>query len=325
MKLKAGPEIHKLLKLAYQANTPAILEGPHGVGKSELALQAARDLGIQCIVFDLSVMEPPDLIGLPFQKNERTVYAPPNILPTAGHGFLVLEELNRSEKYMRSPCLQLLTARRLNDYALPPGWLPIAAINPDNSGYDVQPLDPALLSRFIRVQVAADVPTWLEWAQDNGVHEVVRQYVGEVPKVFDSAPPRSWTYASRIVSAYESAKEDERSRILLAAIEGLVGPVHAQALFKIYRTGTTVAIDAERILKKYPAVQATIVGWAKTMKTDLLASHAHKMRVALQKSDLCAEIARSKKMARNLQDFAKDLPADLGRDVLASAEQGGAL
>ena len=324
MKLKAGPEIHKLLKLAYRANTPAILEGPHGVGKSELAVQAARDLGIQSIVLDLSMMEPPDLIGLPFQKNERTVYAPPNILPTTGRGFLVLEELNRSERYMRSPCLQLLTARRLNDYALPSGWLPIAAINPDNSGYDVQPLDPALLSRFVRVQVVADVPTWLEWAQDNGVHEAVRQYVGEVPKVFDSAPPRSWTYISSLISAYESVQEDER-RILLAAIEGLAGPVHAQAFFKIYRTGSSVAIDAERILKKYPAVKATIVGWAKAMKTDLLASHAHKMRVALQKSDLCDEIARSKKMARNLQDFANDLPADLGRDVFKSAKEGGAL
>ena len=324
MKLKAGHEIHNLLKLAYRANTPAILEGPHGVGKSELAVQAARDLGIQSIVLDLSMMEPPDLIGLPFQKNERTVYAPPNILPSAGKGFLILEELNRTERYMRSPCLQLLTARRLNDYALPSGWLPIAAINPDGSGYDVQPLDPALLSRFIRVQVIADVPTWLEWGQDNGVHEVVRQYVGEVPMIFDSAPPRSWTYVSSILSAYESAQEDERL-ILLAAIEGLVGPAHAQSLLKIYQTGSSVTIDAEKILKRYTMARATIVGWAKAKKTDLLASHAHKVRVALQKSDLCAEIARSKKMARNLQDFAKDLPADLGRDVLASAEQGGAL
>lgn len=324
MKLKAGPEIHSLLKLAYQANTPAILEGPHGVGKSELAVQAAKELGIQSIVLDLSMMEPPDLIGLPYQKNERTVYAPPNTLPTTGQGFLVLEELNRSEKYMRSPCLQLLTARRLNDYVLPPGWLPIAAINPDGSGYDVQPLDPALLSRFIRVQIVPDVPTWLEWAQDNGVHDAVRQYVGEVPKIFDSAPPRSWTYASNTLSAYENNKEDDR-RILLAAFEGLVGPVHAQALLKIYQTGSSVTIDAEKILKRYPAVKATIVGWAKAKKTDLLASHAHKMRVNLQKSDLCAEIARSKKMARNLRDFANDLPADLGRDVLKSAKEGGAL
>lgn len=324
MKLKAGPDIHKVLKLAYRANTPTILEGPHGVGKSELAVQAAKDLGIQSIVLDLSLMEPPDLIGLPYQKNERTVYAPPNTLPTTGRGFLILEELNRSEKYMRSPCLQLLTARRLNDYVLPPGWLPIAAINPDGTGYDVQPLDPALLSRFIRVQVVPDVPTWLEWAQDNGIHDVVRQYVGEVPKIFDSAPPRSWTYVSNTLSAYENNKEDDR-RILLAAFEGLVGSVHAQALLKIYQTGSSVTIDAEKILKRYPSVKATIVGWAKAKKTDLLDSHAHKVRVALQKSDLCAEIARSKKMARNLRDFANDLPADLGRDVLKSAKEWGAL
>ncbi len=324
MKLKAGPDIHKVLKLAYRANTPTILEGPHGVGKSELAVQAAKDLGIQSIVLDLSLMEPPDLIGLPYQKNERTVYAPPNTLPTTGRGFLILEELNRSEKYMRSPCLQLLTARRLNDYVLPPGWLPIAAINPDGTGYDVQPLDPALLSRFIRVQVVPDVPMWLEWAQNNGIHDAVRQYIEAVPKIFDSAPPRSWTYVSNTLSAFENDKDDER-QILLAAIDGLVGPVHAQALLKIYQTGSTVTIDAEKILKRYPAVKATIVGWAKAKKTDLLASHAYKVRVALQNSDLCAEITRSKKMAQNLKDFANDLPADIGRDVLKSAKEGGAL
>jgi len=324
VKLKAGPDIHKVLKLAYRANTPTILEGPHGVGKSELAVQAAKDLGIQSIVLDLSLMEPPDLIGLPYQKNERTVYAPPNTLPTTGRGFLILEELNRSEKYMRSPCLQLLTARRLNDYVLPPGWLPIAAINPDGTGYDVQPLDPALLSRFIRVQVVPDVPMWLEWAQNNGIHDAVRQYIEAVPKIFDSAPPRSWTYVSNTLSAFENDKDDER-QILLAAIDGLVGPVHAQALLKIYQTGSTVTIDAEKILKRYPAVKATIVGWAKAKKTDLLASHAYKVRVALQNSDLCAEITRSKKMAQNLKDFANDLPADIGRDVLKSAKEGGAL
>ncbi len=324
MKLKAGPEIHKLLKLAYRANIPAILEGPHGVGKSQMVEQAAKDLGMQSIVLDLSLMEPPDLIGLPYQKNERTVYAPPNTLPTTGRGFLILEELNRSEKYMRSPCLQLLTARRLNDYELPSGWLPIAAINPDGSGYDVQPLDPALLSRFICVQVVPDVPMWLEWAQNNGIHDAVQQYVGEVPKIFDSAPPRSWAYVSNTISAYESAGEDER-QILLAAIDGLVGPVHAQALLKIYQAGSSVMIDAAKILKKYPTIKATIVGWAKAKKTDLLASHAYKVRVALQNSDLCAEITRSKKMAQNLKDFANDLPADIGRDVLKSAKEGGAL
>ena len=105
MKLKAGNEVLDAMALAYRANPPVLLEGPHGIGKSQLIEQAAAKLGIGFIVRDLSLMEPPDLIGLPTQKNGKTVYSPPNFLPETGKGMLVFEELNRSERYMMSPCL----------------------------------------------------------------------------------------------------------------------------------------------------------------------------------------------------------------------------
>jgi MoxR-like ATPase len=95
----------------------------HGVGKSELIETAAEEIGIKAIVRDLSLMEPPDLVGLPRAAGKTTVFLPPKFLPTRGKGFLVFEELNRCEPYMRAPCLQLLTARKLNDYDLPEGWL----------------------------------------------------------------------------------------------------------------------------------------------------------------------------------------------------------
>ena len=325
MKIKAGTEVIDLIALAHRSNQPVLMEGPHGVGKSQLVEQAARKLGIDFIVRDLSLMEPPDLIGLPTMKNGVTVYAPPAFLPSGGRGILVFEELNRSEKYMMSPCLQLLTARCLNDYRLPDGWLPAAAINPAGGAYDTRELDPALLSRFMRIEVAADVPSWLKWADAQGVHPAVRQYVGAVPDVFGSSNPRSWTYASNVLLAHESAGGNDR-RTLVAALAGLVGEVHAKAFAKIYRGGSGNGVPtAENVLKNYPAVRNTVTGWVKAKQTDLLAGVAHGVRVALQNSDLCAEIAKSKTMRRNLEDFAKDLPADLGRKVRAAAKDGGAL
>ena len=56
----------------------------------------------------------------------------------------MLEELNRAERYIQQPALQLLTARRLHEYELPPGWSTVAAINPEDGEYQVTPLDPAL-------------------------------------------------------------------------------------------------------------------------------------------------------------------------------------
>jgi energy-coupling factor transporter ATP-binding protein EcfA2 len=323
MKLKAGKEIIDVLSLAYRSNRPVLLEGPHGVGKSELIEQAAGVLKIGFIVRDLSLLEPPDLIGLPVQKNGKTVYAPPAFLPTSGHGILAFEELNRSERYMMSPCLQLLTARCLNDYKLPPGWLPVAAINPAGKEYDTRELDPALLSRFVRIQIEPDVSSWLKWAAGNGMHESVRRYVESIPDVFATTNPRSWTYVSDVLLAYEAQGAGDR-RMLTATVAGLVGDTHASAFVKVYRTGdVTLTVDA--VLRKYRSVRATVKGWAKAKRTDALSSIAHSMRVALQNSDLCDEVRSKKSMTRNLLDFIQDLPADIGRKVRSAAKDGGAM
>lgn len=323
MKAKAGKDVIDVLALAYKSNQPVLLEGPHGIGKSELIEQAADSLKIKCIVRDLSLLEPPDLIGLPARRNGRTVYDPPEFLPTSGQGFLTFEELNRSERYMLSPCLQLLTARCLNDYKLPEGWLPVAAINPAGEAYDTRQLDPALLSRFMRIEVEPDVTSWIKWAANNGVHESVRRYVAAVPEIFATTNPRSWTYVSNLLVANQGSGQADR-RILTGAVAGLVGDTHATAFIKIYRSeDTPVSVDA--VLRKYRSVRQTITGWTKAKRTDVLAGLAHQVRVALQDSDLSAEIRGSKAMSRNLSDFIKDLPADLGSKVRSAAKSEGAL
>lgn len=324
MKTKAGKDVIQLIAQAYKANLPVLLEGPHGVGKSQLIEQAAKQLDIEFIVRDLSLMEPPDLIGLPVQSGGRTVYAPPAFLPTKGRGIIAFEELNRSERYMMSPCLQLLTARCLNDYKLPEGWLPVAAINPASEGYDVRPLDPALQSRFVRVQVAADVKNWLEWAEKSGVHSGVRQYVEAVPEIFDTTNPRSWACVSDLITANGGDGAGSR-QILLAGIAGLVGETHAKAFLKQLQGAGDATISVDAVLRKYRGVRSTVVGWAKARRTDQLQSIAHQVQVALQASGLCEEIRGSQAMTRNVENFIKDLPADMGQKVRKAAKNGGAL
>ena len=139
-----------------------------GVGKSSLFEDAAKRLGIGLIVRDLSLMEPVDLIGIPkVGPDGRTIYAPPAFLPTEGEGLFVLEELNRAPRYVQVPALQLLTARRLNDFVFPAKWLPCAAIN-DGDEYQVDLLDPALLSRFLKARIEPDVVEWIAWARGPG-------------------------------------------------------------------------------------------------------------------------------------------------------------
>lgn len=169
-----GTRLEAVLELAYRARRSALLEGPTGVGKSEIVRAVARRLGLGTVVLDLSLLEPPDLVGLPVIDSGRTLHAVPGFLPRDGAGILMLEELNRAERYIQQPALQLLTARRLHDYDLPPDWVPFAAINPENGEYQVTALDPALRARFLALLL------YLAFAQ---------------PPILPGEPREFWLYA----------------------------------------------------------------------------------------------------------------------------------
>ena len=195
-----GPRLEAVLEVAYRARRAVLLEGPTGIGKSEIVRRVAERLGIETVVLDLSLLEPPDLVGLPVIANGRTTYAVPRILPEGGAGILMLEELNRAERYIQQPALQLLTARRLHEYTLPEGWVCFAAVNPETADYQVTPLDRALRARFMNLSVRADRAAWLAWAQVSAVHPAIIALAQSHERILDDVPPRTWTYASQIDS-----------------------------------------------------------------------------------------------------------------------------
>lgn len=198
-----------MLSIAHRARRAVLLVGTTGVGKSQVVAQFAAQMGIGLIVLDLSLLEPPDLVGLPVVIDGTTRYAQPMMLPTGGEGILLLEELNRAELAVLQPALQLLTARRLHGYELPPGWTCVAAINPADGDYQVARLDPALEARFLRLPVCADRQEWLLWAEKEHVHPAVLALARANDRIFEVAPPRSWTYVSDILRVLRAAERND--------------------------------------------------------------------------------------------------------------------
>ncbi|MBY0524876.1 MAG: hypothetical protein K2R98_15840 [Gemmataceae bacterium] len=167
-----------------------------------------------------------------------------------GKGLLVFEELNRCERYMRSPCLQLLTARSLNDYHLPDGYLPMACINPPDEDYEVEALDSALLSRFVQVSVVPDVEQWLQWARTTDIHRAVLQYVAGDKTIFaePQCNPRAWHYISNLLHGAAIAESSQES--LRVAIMGLIGEKRATAFLSVIKGGTQ-SLGAQEIFSGY--------------------------------------------------------------------------
>jgi len=320
----AGDRVVSLIRWAYEADQPVLLSGKHGVGKSTLLEQAAEILGIRCVVRDLSMMEPTDLAGIPtIGEDGRTRYAPPAFLPADGRGLLAFEELNRCPPYMRAPCLQLLTCRFLNDYQLPPGWLPVAAINPDGEDYHVEELDPALLSRFLQVRVVADPTQWTKWAGRHGrVHKKVTGFVQYTPGIFDDpvSNPRAWTYASNLLRVWEeNGRNDE---LLLDGLAGVVGERWARAFLQFYSDKKS-PFSADEILEDYAKCRNTVKLWLSDASLDLIAASLESLKGRLKSRGNYEALLGDAAKKENVRQFLFDLPPDLKRQVRSWLKEQG--
>ncbi len=316
MSISAGDAVIEVIELARLANQPVLLAGRHGVGKSSLFEQAALRQGIDIIVRDLSLMEPVDLIGIP-KINEigRTEYHPPSFLPKEGSGLLVIEELNRCPRYVQVPCLQLLTARRLNDYVLPPEWLPCAAVN-DGEQYLVDELDDALTSRFVQVRVKADSASWVAWARHEGdIHERIVEFVEQSPGIFDDpqSNPRAWTYASNLLKGWEEAQT--RDDVLAVALAGLVGETWAAAFLGFFGLDDSRPLQAQQIVESYLRHRSRFKTWVDSTRLDLVSASLNNLKQRLHRQRDYDVVVHDPETKTNVEQFFFDLPPDLRTSV----------
>jgi hypothetical protein len=310
-----GADLIHILVVAYRARRPLLLEGGTGIGKSEIVRQVARALGIQCIVLDLSLLEPPDLLGLPQIAEGRTVHAPPTNLPTSGAGILMLEELNRAERYMQQPAMQLLSARALNSYTLPDGWCCFAAINPelDDADYQVTPLDPALRARFLNMRVRADRVEWVRWAQDNGVHPAVLAVAKSLDGFLADVPPRTWSYVSEVLHVM-TPDELGNERLLRHVLCGYLPVPWAEALQEaLENSGMDLGIDlyaAIASLEKSAEACAALRLFCEEGETDRLTEIATRLAGIVEGAEMAALSGRGEFDLGAFETLIAGLPGD---------------
>jgi len=316
--LPLGPRVEAILEVAYRARRPVLLEGPTGIGKSELIASVSKRLGIQHVVLDLSLLEPPDLVGLPIIEEGRTRYALPRFLPRDGEGILMLEELNRAERYIQQPALQLLTARVLHEYVLPPGWACFAAINPETGDYQVTPLDAALRARFLQVPVRADRASWLAWASAHGVHPAVMSLCRAHERIFVDVPPRSWTYASDVLRTMKP-EELAQHALVRDVLSGYLPPVWVEALLS---TGSLSArpieIDVTAFLREYgPKTKHAelLQGWKTRGETDRIDELCAQLATLLSGPECGVLVAKKDVTLASLEALFADLPGDQREQV----------
>jgi hypothetical protein len=316
-----GPRVEAILEVAYRARRPVLLEGATGIGKSELVAQVAKKLGVQCTVLDLSLLEPPDLVGLPVIEEGRTRYALPRFLPRDGSGILMLEELNRAERYIQQPALQLLTARALHEYVLPAGWACFAAINPETGDYQVTPLDAALRARFLQVPVRADRAAWLAWAGVSGVHPAVMSLVRAHERIFESVPPRSFTYAANVLGSMQPHELADPT-LVRDVLSGYLPAVWVTALAASNQlSARPLEVEVQTLLCGYGPTSphaALVRGWKERGETDRLDELVARLRSLLSGPECGVLIAKGDLTLSACEALLSNLPGDQ-REILQEA------
>jgi hypothetical protein len=243
----------------------------------------------------------------------RTTYALPSILPQGGAGILMLEELNRAERYIQQPALQLLTARRLHEYDLPPDWVCFAAVNPETADYQVTPLDRALRARFLTLPVRADRSAFLAWAQTRGLHPAVVALAQAHERILDDVPPRTWAYVSEVLTALRP--EDLADGALLRdALGGYLPPAWVEALLAGKDTWSSrLKLDVRALLASFaPGTPqaAEIAGYRKRGQTDRLDEITERLSRLLSGPEAGVLVAERQISLSAFEALCAELPGD---------------
>jgi hypothetical protein len=209
-----------------------LIEGRHGIGKSEIvaqvaAMQSAR-LGVPFGLVDIRLgqYEVGDLIGIPTRRDtytvlnkvfnkgclesvetvakDVTVHDLPLWFPRdpKSCGYMFFDELNRGSRDTQQWAMQIVLDYKSNFVEVPMGWRVVSACNDDQDIYSILNLDPALYDRFLVIKFEPTVPEWLVHAEKIKVHPAILKYITkfgsdlDVPEKIESGKRypsrRSW-------------------------------------------------------------------------------------------------------------------------------------
>ena len=319
MPFSISSQLSKTLDVARFSDLPVLLIGAHGIGKSEFLTNYANQKGLELTILDLSLLEPTDLTGIPMILENKTHYATPALLPdslsTKPH-MLVLEELNRCPLAMRQPCLQLLTARHLNEYTLPQNTFLVACMNPSDEEYDVDELDPALSSRFLTLPIKPDPHAWLVWAKENHVHPAVQTFIKGVPTAFEHIPPRTWVYLSTLLyRMHEQGWSKEESKPIIQSILGDTSWEFFYSFFVGYNASSVLITGNDIVAEPYKFIDH-IRQLTRENRMDTLSFLSKDIQLALNHRDL----ENQEGLHEVIQEFPADLYEDLCKHIHTSSE-----
>ena len=254
------------------------LQGPPGVGKTDLVFQAAKAAGIpsdRVLLFRASMRDPVDLIGIPTTKAGVTKFNPPEELHRfkegSGPGLIILDELPQSSPAMQNALSGLLLDLELGGLKFDKQVARISTGNRVQDKAGASRLLTQVGNRLLVLEVEVELQSWVKWAFSAGIPAEVIAFLQFRPGLlhdFDpnrtsNPTPRSWAMLSRLPQLPDAA--------YLAAASGLVGDGAAAEW-----------CAARKILAKLPSIAGILAGDATPPLGDVVVAYAVSAALARQ-------------------------------------------
>ena len=155
---------------------PAMLIGPPGIGKTDIAGQVAIQQNMGFVSYSLAHHTRSSLLGLPVIITDEygakhTEYTMSELIASVEEkrkegfekGILFLDEFNCMSETIAPTMLSLLQQKRIGNYSLPEGWLIILAGNPSEYNKSAKKLDTATADRIRVIEIDADAGSFLDY------------------------------------------------------------------------------------------------------------------------------------------------------------------
>lgn len=223
------------------------LFGRRGVGKTEIAIQAALDCGYKVNYVNLSVIERPDLAGYPdmHASGDVITFKSPYFLPALlenkkPDSIILFDEVDKAPPDITAPLLEILRQKKINGKAINVAAC-ILTGNLISEGAYSNEVSSALLDRGAKYILNFNFEKWLDWAKANGIHDLILGFLVSNPELacgavestcYATPSPRGWTLASDALLKAKSLKIADIDTIS-SIISGFVG-FEAGTKFKMW-------------------------------------------------------------------------------------------
>lgn len=246
----------ELLAHYVDQNTPAMLWGAPGIGKSDVVKQAAESRKIGFIDLRVATLEAVDLRGLPHVENNIAKWSIPDFFPRldrdGAEGIFFLDEINQNRDTFAA-CYSLVLNRFVGPHKLLPGWRIVAAGNRQGDRANAIKMPTALNNRMAHIDMVHDVDAWCKWAIRTNQSPLLIALIRWLPDLLHVMPGASVKVknSSKPIVFPEDARAFPTPRQWVEASKHFSAPGHLRTRLVGGLLGEAVAMEAEGFIRTF--------------------------------------------------------------------------